>query len=228
MIALGVFDQDVSARFCLKFPLLYQEGVQNVLFSWIRIFGWAFNGVSSSVIIFFFCIRAMEHQAFRKGGEVVGLEILGATMYTCVVWVVNCQMALSINYFTYIQHLFIWGGIVFWYIFLMVYGAMDPYLSTTAYKVFVEACAPAPSYWLITLLVLLSSLIPYFVYSAIQMRFFPLYHQMIHWLRNDGQTEDPEYCNMVRQRSLRPTTVGFTARYVARSKRLKDKKHQGS
>lgn len=228
VIALGVFDQDVSARFCLKFPLLYQEGVQNVLFSWIRIFGWAFNGVSSSVIIFFFCIRAMEHQAFRKGGEVVGLEILGATMYTCVVWVVNCQMALSINYFTYIQHLFIWGGIVFWYIFLMVYGAMDPYLSTTAYKVFVEACAPAPSYWLITLLVLLSSLIPYFVYSAIQMRFFPLYHQMIHWLRNDGQTEDPEYCNMVRQRSLRPTTVGSTARYVARSKRLKDKKHQGS
>lgn len=228
VIALGVFDQDVSARFCLKFPLLYQEGVQNVLFSWIRIFGWAFNGVSSSVIIFFFCIRAMEHQAFRKGGEVVGLEILGATMYTCVVWVVNCQMALSINYFTYIQHLFIWGGIVFWYIFLMVYGAMDPSLSTTAYKVFVEACAPAPSYWLITLLVLLSSLIPYFIYSAIQMRFFPLYHQMIHWLRNDGQTEDPEYCNMVRQRSLRPTTVGSTARYVARSKRLKDKKHQGS
>lgn len=226
VIALGVFDQDVSARFCLKFPLLYQEGVQNVLFSWIRIFGWAFNGVSSAVLIFFFCIRAMEHQAFRKGGEVVGLEILGATMYTCVVWVVNCQMALSINYFTYIQHLFIWGGIVFWYIFLMVYGAMDPYLSTTAYKVFVEACAPAPSYWLITLLVLLSSLIPYFIYSALQMRFFPLYHQMIHWLRNDGQTEDPEYCNMVRQRSLRPTTVGYTARYVAKSKRLKEKKHQ--
>jgi hypothetical protein len=196
------------------------------LFSWIRIFGWAFNGVSSAVLIFFFCIRAMEHQAFRKGGEVVGLEILGATMYTCVVWVVNCQMALSINYFTYIQHLFIWGGIVFWYIFLMVYGAMDPYLSTTAYKVFVEACAPAPSYWLITLLVLLSSLIPYFIYSAIQMRFFPLYHQIIHWLRNDGQTEDPEYCNMVRQRSLRPTTVGYTARYVAKSKRLKEKKHQ--
>ncbi|KAG6753908.1 hypothetical protein POTOM_041915 [Populus tomentosa] len=212
VIALGVFDQDVSARFCLKVGLMFRcIFLSNI-----------------SVIIFFFCIRAMEHQAFRKGGEVVGLEILGATMYTCVVWVVNCQMALSINYFTYIQHLFIWGGIVFWYIFLMVYGAMDPYLSTTAYKVFVEACAPAPSYWLITLLVLLSSLIPYFVYSAIQMRFFPLYHQMIHWLRNDGQTEDPEYCNMVRQRSLRPTTVGFTARYVARSKRLKDKKHQGS
>jgi hypothetical protein len=71
-------------------------------------------------------------------------------------------MALSINYFTSIQHLFIWGGIVFWFIFLMVYGAiLDPYLSTTAYKVFIEApCAPASSYWLITLLVLLFIIAP--------------------------------------------------------------------
>ncbi|GLT55312.1 hypothetical protein SLA2020_284470 [Shorea laevis] len=180
VIALGVFDQDVSARLCLKFPLLYQEGVQNVLFSWIRILGWAFNGVLTATLIFFFCIRAMEHQAFRKGGEVVGFEILGTTMYTCVVWVVNCQMALSINYFTYVQHLFIWGGIIFWYLFLLAYGAMDPNISTTAYK-------------------------------------------MIQWIRRDGQTHDPEYCDMVRQRSLRPTTVGYTARFGASSKRFEEK-----
>ena len=201
--------------FISQFPLLYQEGVQNFLFSWKRILGWAFNGVLSASMIFFFCIKAMEYQAFRKGGEIVGLEILGATMYTCVVWVVNCQMALSISYFTYIQHIFIWGGILFWYIFLLAYGAMDPSLSTTAYKVFIEACAPAPSYWLITLLVLVASLLPYFVYASIQMRFFPMFHQMIQWIRNDGQATDPEYVNVVRQRSIRHTTVGFTARFEA-------------
>ncbi|KAJ1392318.1 P-type ATPase [Sesbania bispinosa] len=215
VIALGVFDQDVSSKLCLKFPLLYQEGVQNILFSWKRILGWALNGVSSAAIIFFFCIRAMEHQAFRKGGEVVGLEVLGATMYTCVVWVVNCQMALSISYFTYIQHIFIWGSIILWYIFLMAYGAIDPTISTTAYKVFIEALAPAPSYWFVTLLVLIAALIPYFAYASIQMRFFPMYHQMIQWIRKDGQTNDPEYCDVVRQRSIRHTTVGFTARLEA-------------
>ncbi|KAF9626040.1 hypothetical protein IFM89_030708 [Coptis chinensis] len=168
VLALGVFDQDVSARFCLKvgqveqfgplvlflfslFSLLYQEGVQNVLFSWLRILGWMLNGVCSAIVVFFFCVKAMEHQAFRKGGEVVSLDILGLTMYTCIVWIVNCQMALSVSYFTMIQHLFIWGGIVFWYIFLLAYGAISPSLSTTAYKVFIEACAPAPSYWLVTL-----------------------------------------------------------------------------
>ncbi|KAA8532783.1 hypothetical protein F0562_032816 [Nyssa sinensis] len=89
-IALGVFDQDVSARFCLKFPLLYQEGVQNVLFSWRRIIGWMFNGVCQAIIIFFFCTKAVEPQAFNNDGKVAGLEIYGATMYTCVVWAVNC------------------------------------------------------------------------------------------------------------------------------------------
>ncbi|XP_004299251.1 PREDICTED: putative phospholipid-transporting ATPase 9 [Fragaria vesca subsp. vesca] len=221
VIALGVFDQDVSARFCLKFPLLYQEGAQNVLFSWVRILGWLLNGIVTATIIFFSCILAIGSQAFRKGGEVVGFEIFGATMYSIVVWVVNCQMALSINYFTYIQHLFIWGGIVFWYIFQLAYGALDPSISTTAYKVFIEACAPAPFYWLVTLLVVVTSLLPYFTYSAFQMRFFPMYHQMIQWMRTDGQSDDPEFCHMVRQRSIRSTTVGYTAR-IARSRRFEE------
>ncbi|XP_024030758.1 phospholipid-transporting ATPase 10 [Morus notabilis] len=223
VIALGVLDQDVSAKFCLKFPYLYQEGVQNVLFSWVRILGWAFNGLLNAVLIFFFCIRAIESQPFRKGGQLAGLQVLGATMYTCVVWVVNCQMALSISYFTYIQHLFIWGSIVLWYIFQLVYGAMSPDLSTTAYKVFIEACAPSPYYWILTLFVVIASLTPYFTYASIQTRFFPMFHQMIQWMRKDGNSYDPEFCKMVRQRSIRPTTVGYTARIEARSKRFEFK-----
>ncbi|KAM7280288.1 hypothetical protein ACFE04_007422 [Oxalis oulophora] len=220
VIAQAVLDQDVSAELCLKFPLLYQEGVKNLLFSWYQIFVWSFNGVLQATIIFFFCIQAMGQQAFRKGGQVVGMEVLGATIYTCVVLVVNCQMALFISYFTFIQHIFIWGGIICWYIFLLAFGAMNPSISTTAYQVFIEACAPAPSFWLITLLVLVASLLPYFVYSAIQMRFFPLHHQIIQWLSVDRQSE---YRDLVRQRpSFKPTTVGVTARFEASSRNLKE------
>ncbi|CAA7402230.1 unnamed protein product [Spirodela intermedia] len=216
-IALGVFDQDVSARYCLKFPILYQEGVQNVLFRWRRIIGWMLNGVCNAVVVFFFCAAALEHQAFRKGGEVISRDIFGAVMYTCVVWVVNCQMALSISYFTLIQHVFVWGSIATWYLFLLAYGAITPTISTTAFKVFAEGLAPAPSYWVLTLLVVVATLIPYFAYAAIRMRFFPMYHGMIQWLRHEGQCDDPEYCQMVRQRSLRVTTVGYTARIEAKS-----------
>ncbi|CAN8293821.1 unnamed protein product [Cochlearia groenlandica] len=219
VIALGVFDQDVSARFCYKFPLLYQEGVRNLLFSWKRIIGWMFNGVVTALAIFFFCKESLKHQLYNPNGKTAGREILGGTMYTCVVWVVNLQMALAISYFTWVQHIVIWGSVAFWYIFLMIYGAITPSFSTDAYKVFIEALAPAPSYWLTTLIVMIFALIPYFVFKSIQMRFFPGYHQMIQWIRLEGQSNDPEFVDMVRQRSIRPTTVGFTARRAASVRR---------
>ncbi|KAM1517675.1 hypothetical protein ACFX1Z_020735 [Malus domestica] len=225
VVAMGVFDQDVSARFCFKFPLLYQEGVQNILFSWRRIFGWMLNGFTTAAIIFFFCTKALAHQAFNNEGKTAGRDILGATMYTCTVWVVNLQMALSISYFTLIQHLFIWGSIALWYLFLLAYGAMSPSLSTTAYKIFIEALAPAPSFWLITIFVPVSGLILFFTYSAVQMRFFPMYHRTIQRIRYEGTSNDPKFCDMVRQRSLRPQTVGFTARLAARANRIKDRHH---
>lgn len=164
----------------------------------------------------------MEHQAFRKGGEIVGLEILGTTMYTCVVLIVNLQMALSINYFTYIQHLFIWGSVLFWYLFLLGYGAMSPTISSTAFMVFIEACAPSPSFWLVTLFVSIATLFPFFTYSAVQRRFFPMCHQMIQLMSFSGNLEDPEYCQMVRRRSSTPTNVGYTARFKAKSKSFQE------
>ncbi|KAK8478052.1 hypothetical protein V6N11_074065 [Hibiscus sabdariffa] len=215
VIAMGVFDQDVSARFCLKFPLLYQEGVQNVLFSWRRIVSWMFNGFYSAIIVFYFCFRALEQPAFNDDGKTASRDIFTVTMYTCIVWVVNLQLALSISYFTLIQHIVIWGSIGFWYLFQVVYGFLPPSFSTDAYRVFVEALAPAPSYWFITLFVVIATLIPYFLYNAIQMRFFPMYHGMIQWIRHEGMSDDPAYVEMVRQRSIRPTTVGFTARRAA-------------
>ncbi|GFZ21356.1 ATPase E1-E2 type family protein [Actinidia rufa] len=212
VVALGVFDQDVSARLCLKFPLLYQEGVQNILFSWRRILGWMFNGLCSAVIIFFFCTKALDPQAFNSSGKIAGFQIVGATMYTCVVWVVNCQMALAVGYFTLVQHLVVWGSIAFWYLFLLGFGYMPTSVSATAYKVLIECLAPAPSFWLVILFAVISALIPYYSYSAIQMRFFPMYHEKIRWIGLEGRSNDSENCNMVRQRSIELTSVGSTAR----------------
>ncbi|XP_057443138.1 putative phospholipid-transporting ATPase 9 [Lotus japonicus] len=192
VIALGVLDQDVSARYCLKFPILYQEGVQNILFSWRRILSWMLNGFISAIIIFFFCTKAMGIQAFDEEGRTAGKDMLAATMYTCVVWVVNLQMALAIRYFTLIQHVFIWGSIAFWHLFLLAYGALPPSISTNAYKVFIETLAPSPSFWIVTFFVAISTLIPYFSCSTIQMWFFPMYHEMVQWTRYEEKTNGPE------------------------------------
>lgn len=175
--------------FFLQYPLLYQEGVQNVLFSWGLILGWMLNGIISSMIIFFLTINTMAGQAFRIDGKVVDYSVLGVTMYSCVVWTVNCQMAISINYFTWIQHCFIWGSIGFWYLFLVIYGSLPPTFATTAFQVFVETSAPSPVCWLALVLVVFSALLPFFSYRAFQIKFRPMYHDIIVEQR---RTERPE------------------------------------
>ena len=113
-------------------------------------------------------------------------------VFLCVWLCVNLQMALAIRYFTLIQHIFIWGSIAYWYLFLMVYGAMPPNISTNVYKVFIETLAPSPSFWIVTFFVAISTLIPYVSCSVIQMWFFPMYHQMVQWIRYERKTNVPE------------------------------------
>ncbi|CAN8291465.1 unnamed protein product [Cochlearia groenlandica] len=225
VICLGIFDQDVSARFCLKFPVLYQEGVKNLLFSWRRILIWMFHGFCSAIIIFFLCITSLESQAFNHEGKTAGRDILGGTMYTCIVWVVSLQMVLTISYFTAIQHIVVWGTVVVWYLFLMLYGSLPPSVSTTAYMVFLEVLAPTPAYWITTLFVVLSTMMPYFIFSAIQMQFFPMSHGTIQLLKYEHQCSDNGELEMVRQSSVRPALVGFTARIEA-MKRSVMRSHQ--
>lgn len=179
VMALGIFEKDVSSRHCLKYPLLHQDGVQNVFFSWPRILGWMLNGFCSSMIIFLFINNSITNRAFIQGGRVADLELLGVIMYTCVVWTVNCQMALFLSYFTWPQHVCIWGSIFLWYIFVIAYGFFPPKISTSAFLVFLEACLTTPMYWLVTLFVVVAALLPYYLYSTVQTILFPRYHNLV-------------------------------------------------
>lgn len=204
-----------------QFPMLYQEGPQDLLFQWRRIIGWMVNGVASAVIIFFLCTAPLRNAWCCSDGEVADMATLGATAYTCIVWAVNLQMYITVSYFTLVQHVCIWLSVGLWYVFLPVYGAIAPSFSTTYYMVFVEALAGAPSYWVVTLLVSAASLVPYFTYAVVKSWFFPDYHNRIQWLRHrerakahpDPETSaDVELSQVLRQFSVRSTGVGVSAR----------------
>ncbi|KAH7283900.1 hypothetical protein KP509_34G030000 [Ceratopteris richardii] len=227
VLALGVFEQDVSADICLEFPTIYQQGPKNMFFSWARIERWIANGVSSSIIVFFLTVNIFQHHAFRESGETAGFEVLGATMYTVIIWAVNCQIALATSYFTWIQHVTIWGSISLWYIFLMIYGVINPVISSTAYMVFIETLAPSPIFWLTTLVVGLACNLPYFVLSVFQRQFWPMDHhiiQEIKYLKRD--TEDPEMWAKEMKKAVEKAKIGFTARFEATIKQVRSKVHR--
>ncbi|XP_042482484.1 probable phospholipid-transporting ATPase 4 [Macadamia integrifolia] len=224
VISLGVFEQDVSPEVCLQFPALYQQGPRNLFFDWYRIFGWMANGLYSSLVIFFLNINIFNDQAFRAGGQTSDMAAIGTTMFTCIIWAVNCQIALTMSHFTWIQHFFVWGSIFTWYIFLFLYGMVPPIISGSAFKILVEALAPTPIYWIVTLLVTITSNLPYLIHISFQRSFKPMDHhiiQEIKYYRKDK--EDRHMWRRELSKARQETKIGFTVRVDAKIRQLRDK-----
>ncbi|XP_057841905.1 probable phospholipid-transporting ATPase 4 isoform X2 [Cryptomeria japonica] len=222
VISLGVFEQDVPSEVCLQFPALYQQGPRNIFFSWSRIIGWMANGVYTSLITFFLNIYIYYAQAFRAQGATSDPSNIGATMYTCIIWAVNCQIALLIAHFTWIQHLFIWGSIFTWYAFLYVYGTLPPTVSNKAFHVLTDILGPAPIYWFITLLVTITSVLPYFTHITLQRMINPLDDHVIQEIKHfKKDIEDTEMWSREQEKAKQKTKVGFSARVDAKIKQWK-------
>ncbi|KAL3522967.1 hypothetical protein ACH5RR_015801 [Cinchona calisaya] len=223
VISLGVLEQDVSADVCLQFPALYQQGQRNICFSWKRIIGWIVNGILSSLAIFTVTMYMLSPAAFRENGSVADITHIGTIMYTCVIWTVNCQIALIIMHFTWISHVLIWGSILCWYIFLVLYGALPPEYSQGGFHILIKAIGTAPIYWILTLLVVVISLLPYFMHSIIQGSFYPMDDQVIQeikYSRND-RTDKPMWLRE-QQNSKKRTQIGFSSRVDAKIHHLKE------
>nr|KYP63630.1 Putative phospholipid-transporting ATPase 4 [Cajanus cajan] len=224
VISLGVFEQDVPSEVCLQFPALYQQGPKNLFFDWYRILGWMGNGLYASLIIFFLIVTIFYDQSFRSDGQTADMAAVGTTMFTCIIWAVNCQIALTMSHFTWIQHLFVWGSITTWYVFLLLYGMMSPTYSKTAYQILVEGLGPAPIYWTATLLVTVTCNLPYFAHISFQRCFNPMDHHIIQEIKYyKKDIEDQHMWTRERSKARQDTKIGFTARVEAKIRQLKGK-----
>ncbi|CAM8896960.1 unnamed protein product [Rhodiola kirilowii] len=224
VISLGAFEQDVSSEVCLQFPALYQQGAKNLFFDWYRIIGWMCNGLYCSLVIFFLNIFIFYLQPFDAQGQPPDMATIGTTMFTCIVWVVNCQIALTMSHFTWIQHAFVWGSIVSWYLFLVLYGYLSSDISGNAYKVFVEELFPAPVFWSITLLVTLISNLPYIFHISFQRSINPMDHHIIQEIKySKRDVEDRRMWTRERSKARQKTNIGFTARVDAKIRHLKER-----
>ncbi|KAG0500444.1 hypothetical protein HPP92_000516 [Vanilla planifolia] len=223
VISLGVFEQDLSSEVCLQFPALYQQGPKNLFFDWYRIIGWMVNGVYSSLAIYFLTINFLRDQAFRAGGQTTDMAVVGTIMFTGIIWAVNVQIALKTSHFTWIQHLFVWGSIATWYIFLLGYGFSSPLFSGYSFRI-LDAVAPAPIYWFAALIVATVCNVPYFVHIAYQRFVHPMDHHVIQEIKiYKKDLEDQRMWKREKSKGRQKTKIGLTARVDAKIRQLRGK-----
>ncbi|XP_077516443.1 ATPase phospholipid transporting 8B isoform X2 [Amblyomma americanum] len=114
VLALGVFDQDVNDVNSMRYPKLYTPGHLNLLFNKVEFLKSVAHGVVSSFVLFFIPYGAFSNSIAPDGVNLDGQQLLGTTVSTILVIVVNAQIALDTSYWTVFNHIVIWGSVAFY------------------------------------------------------------------------------------------------------------------
>lgn len=125
-IALGLFDQDVSAKARLCIASLYHPSQARKGFNSRVFWKWIVLSIYHSLALFLLIYFLLGHETAFENGKVFGLWYVGNTVYTAVVITVCLKAGLEIDYWICFTHLSIWGSIVSWFLFVLVYAHFWP------------------------------------------------------------------------------------------------------
>ncbi|XP_078072929.1 phospholipid-transporting ATPase IA isoform X5 [Mustelus asterias] len=125
-LTLGIFERSCRKENMLKYPELYKTS-QNALNFNTKVF-WVhcLNGLFHSVILFWFPLKALEHDTAYGNGKTPGRLLLGNMVYTFVVITVCLKAGLETASWTVFSHVAIWGSIGMWVVFFGIYSSLWP------------------------------------------------------------------------------------------------------
>uniref|UniRef100_A0A4W6FKR8 Phospholipid-transporting ATPase n=1 Tax=Lates calcarifer TaxID=8187 RepID=A0A4W6FKR8_LATCA len=116
-LTLGIFERSCRKENMLKYPELYKTS-QNAMGFNTKVF-WAhcLNGLFHSVILFWFPLKAFQHDTVFGSGKTPDYLLLGNMVYT-----VSAQIFLTGSF----SHIAIWGSIGLWVVFFIIYSSLWP------------------------------------------------------------------------------------------------------
>ncbi|XP_034652198.1 probable phospholipid-transporting ATPase IA isoform X2 [Drosophila subobscura] len=124
--AMGLFEKFCTAETMLKYPMLYKPS-QNAKFFNVKVFWiWIFNALLHSVFLFWLPMAAYTSDAIWKDGKTNDYLMMGNMVYTYVIVTVCLKAGLITNSWTWLTHVAIWGSIVLWFVFVLIYSHCFP------------------------------------------------------------------------------------------------------
>ncbi|XP_054557393.1 probable phospholipid-transporting ATPase IM isoform X2 [Talpa occidentalis] len=182
VLAMGIFDQDVSERSSMDYPQLYEPGQLNLLFNKRKFFICMAHGIYTSLVLFFIPYGAFYNLAGEDGGHIDDYQSFAVTMATSLVIVVSVQIALDTSYWTVINHVFLWGSIATYFSILFtmhsngIFGAFPnqfPFVGNVRHSL-TQKCI-----WLIILLTTVASVMPVVAVRFLKVDLFPTLSEQI-------------------------------------------------
>ncbi|XP_050694501.1 phospholipid-transporting ATPase ID-like isoform X3 [Eriocheir sinensis] len=156
VLALGIFEQDVSDRCSIKFPKLYTPGLKNALFNKREFFRSAVQGFVTSCVLFFIPFGAYYNAMDTEGRSMADQQTFGSVVATILVIVVTMQICLDTSYWTLFNHITIWGSLIFYLLLQYAYN----YLLKGEYVGALAKAMGEPMFYFTTLLTIVILMLP--------------------------------------------------------------------
>ncbi|CAI5481750.1 unnamed protein product [Closterium sp. Yama58-4] len=183
---VGAFDQDVKAIYHIRYPRLYAQSQRNRLFT-VGAIGMAMaKGMVQAAILFALSFLPLLLSSSGTDGRVLDVTAQGSILFTGLVLAVNLDLAITIQYWTVIHHLAVWGSIALWFVFLAVVSYVPPTLSASFYGM-APMLLPRPTYYLIVLLATVAALLPGFAAASITRYLAPTDVEIVQEVQQQDQ-----------------------------------------
>ncbi|ELK05429.1 Putative phospholipid-transporting ATPase IM [Pteropus alecto] len=185
VLAMGIFDQDVSDQNSMDYPQLYKPGQLNLLFNKRKFFICMAHGIYTSSALFFIPYGAFYSVAGEDGQHIADYQSFAVTMATSLVIVVSVQIALDTSYWTVINHVFIWGSIATYFSILFIMhsnGIFGIFPDQFAFVGNARHSLTQKCVWLVILLTTVASVMPVVAFRYLKVDLFPtLSDQIRQW-----------------------------------------------
>nr|XP_032514833.1 probable phospholipid-transporting ATPase IM isoform X1 [Danaus plexippus plexippus] len=116
VLALGVFEQDVSDATSLQFPKLYAPGHTSQLFNKTEFIKSTLHGCFTSLVLFLIPYGTYKDGLAPDGKILSDHMLLGSVVATILIIDNTTQIALDTTYWTVFNHITIWGSLVSYFV----------------------------------------------------------------------------------------------------------------
>uniref|UniRef100_A0A6I8SAM4 Phospholipid-transporting ATPase n=1 Tax=Xenopus tropicalis TaxID=8364 RepID=A0A6I8SAM4_XENTR len=189
-LTLGIFERSCHKENMLKYPELYKTSQKALDFNTKVFWVHCLNGLLHSVILFWFPLKALQHDTIFGNGKTSDYLLLGNIVYTvsffCLDVLYLHQYCICVQF----SHIAIWGSILLWIVFFGIYSSLwpaiplAPDMSGEADMMFSSGV-----FWMGLFFIPVTSLLLDVLYKAVQRTCFKTLVDEVHEL--EAKAQDP-------------------------------------
>eukprot|EP01097_Dermamoeba_algensis_P009645 TRINITY_DN6883_c0_g1_i1.p1 TRINITY_DN6883_c0_g1~~TRINITY_DN6883_c0_g1_i1.p1 ORF type:complete len:1134 (-),score=257.84 TRINITY_DN6883_c0_g1_i1:56-3256(-) len=178
-VVVAVLDQDVPAKGIIKYPEMYREGQHDYAFNSYRFWRWVLFSIISSVWIFFLPMFVFEN-AVESSGQDTGMWLSANVSFSVLVFVVNFKIALETWYWTWINHFAVWGSLILYIIFFLIYNNASVAMKISPDEAgLMQRLFGIPAWYLSIVICVVLCLLPDYIWKIINRYFWPDPHHIV-------------------------------------------------